>query len=59
MEAWDWLVNEDQDSSTLTEIVTSLDDVLGSLEGQQKVSGVPLSVHRLDEAEHKVCTQTF
>lgn len=59
MKAWDWLVREVQNASALTEIVTSLDDVLGGLEGQQEVSGVPLSVHRLDKAEHKVCTQAF
>lgn len=59
MQPWDRLVDEDQDSWTLTEVVTSLDDVLGSPEGQQEVSGVPLSVHRLDEAEHKICTQTL
>lgn len=53
------MVHEDQNASALTEIVTSLDDVPGGLEGQQQVSGVPLSIHRLDKAEHKVCAQTF
>lgn len=43
----------------LTQIVTSMDDGLGDLKGQQEVARIPLAVHRLDKTKHKVGSQTL